>query len=58
MFERILLAATITFSLNLFIGIQTQSSAQRVITAQTDNPPVQVARNSGDRKFFFPLFQY
>ncbi len=61
MFEKLLLAATITFSLNLFIGLSTQSGRPSTITAQSTQPPVShsiyIARVLHDRLFLHDLFQ-
>lgn len=35
MFEKLLLAATITFSLNLFLGLSSQSTQQPTVAAQS-----------------------
>ncbi|MBW4691819.1 MAG: hypothetical protein KME27_08615 [Lyngbya sp. HA4199-MV5] len=44
MFEKLLLAGTITFSLNLFIGMSVQSANQPTVTAQTTTAQVTKAQ--------------
>lgn len=62
MFEKLLLAATITFSLNLFIGISVQSKQQPTVappptTAQVNQQPVYFAKALQDSSFLRSLFQ-
>jgi hypothetical protein len=56
MFEKLLLAATITFSLNLFIGMSTQSTKQPIVTALA-HPSVYLAKAPDDRPSLWSLFQ-
>ena len=69
MFEKLLLAGTITFSLNLFIGMSVQSTqqptvtaqaantAQAASTAQTANHSVYIANAQHDKPSLWSLFQ-
>ncbi|XGV99212.1 MAG: hypothetical protein ACAF41_09785 [Leptolyngbya sp. BL-A-14] len=62
MFEKLLLAATITFSLNLFIGISVQSTQQPTVaspstTAQANQQPVYLAKALQNPSFLRSLFQ-
>lgn len=55
MFEKFLLAITITFSLNLFLGLGVQSTAQPTITAQLSDQPFYLAKALLDRGFLRDL---
>lgn len=44
MFEKLLLAGTITFSLNLFIGMSVHSPSQPTVTAQATTTQVTTAQ--------------
>ncbi|MBC7972479.1 MAG: hypothetical protein H7Z11_20525 [Verrucomicrobia bacterium] len=62
MFEKLLLAATITFSLNLFIGMSVPSPRQATTTAQFTTAPstphsVYLAKVLHDRPFLRSWFQ-
>ena len=57
MFEKLLLAATITFSLNWFIGISAQSAKQPTVTAQATPSSVYLAKAQDDRPSLWSLFQ-
>ncbi|MBW4581904.1 MAG: hypothetical protein KME42_20245 [Tildeniella nuda ZEHNDER 1965/U140] len=57
MFEKLLLAATITFSLNLFIGMSVQTTKQPTVIAQLTDYPVYVAKAQDDRRSLWSLFQ-
>lgn len=53
MFDKLILAAAVTFALNLFAGISTQSAAQpnplTIQSAQSVQPVVKLAKNLHDR---------
>ena len=57
MFEKLLLAATITFSLNLFIGMSVQPTKQPTITAQSTHYSVYIANAQHDKPSLWSLFQ-
>ncbi len=56
MFEKLLLAGTITFSLNIFIGMGAQSPSQPTVVAQAAPQSVNVARALHDSPFLRSLF--
>jgi len=56
MFEKLLLAATITFSLNFFIGISAQPKNGAIVTAETPSS-VYLAKAQDDRPSLWSLFQ-
>lgn len=57
MFEKLLLAGTITFSLNFFIGMSAQAPQQPTVVAQATQPSVYIAKALHDRPFLRSLFQ-
>ncbi|HEY9654509.1 MAG TPA: hypothetical protein V6C50_03380 [Crinalium sp.] len=57
MFEKLLLAGTITFSLNIFIGMGAQSPSQSIVVAQAAPQPVNVAQALHDSPLLRNLFQ-
>lgn len=57
MFEKLLLASTITFSLNIFIGMGAQSPNQFTVVAQAAPQSVNVAQALQDSPFLRSLFQ-
>lgn len=62
MLEKLLLAATITFSLNLFIGMNIHSTSEPTVTAQSTTAQatpqrVYLAKVLHDRSFLRSLFQ-
>ncbi|HEY9897363.1 MAG TPA: hypothetical protein V6D34_18450 [Candidatus Sericytochromatia bacterium] len=57
MFEKLLLAGTITFALNIFIGMGAQSASQSTVVAQTAPQSVDVAQALHDSPFLRSLFQ-
>lgn len=57
MFEKLLLAGTITFSLNIFIGMGAQPPHQSTIVAQATPQSVNVAQALHDSPFLRNLFQ-
>lgn len=57
MFEKLLLAATITFSLNLFIGMGVQSTKQPTVIVQSTDRPVYIAKAQPNSPSLWSLFQ-
>jgi hypothetical protein len=57
MFEKLLLAGTITFSLNIFIGMGAQSPSQSIVVAQAIPHSADVAQALHDSPFLRSLFQ-
>lgn len=57
MFEKLLLASTITFSLNIFIGMGAQSPSQSTVVAQAAPQSVNVAQALHDSPLLRSLFQ-
>ena len=57
MFEKLLLAATITFSLNLFIGLSVQPTRQSTIVVQENYPSVYLAKAPHNRPSLLSLFE-
>lgn len=57
MFEKLLLAGTITFSLNFFIGMSAQSTRQPTVVAQVTPHSVYIAKALHDSPFLRSLFQ-
>jgi hypothetical protein len=52
MFEKLLLAATITFSLNLFSGLRPEASTQQLSTEQPVISTVRVANDVSNQPLF------
>ncbi|WP_181357484.1 hypothetical protein [Stenomitos frigidus] len=57
MFEKLLLAATITFSLNLFIGMSVQSTKQSSVITQPAPRSVSIAKAENAIPSLWSLFQ-
>ncbi|XHX77489.1 MAG: hypothetical protein RBJ76_24115 [Stenomitos frigidus ULC029] len=57
MFEKLLLAGTITFSLNVFIGLGAPSTSQPMVSAQAGSNSVYVAQALHNNPFLRSLFQ-
>jgi hypothetical protein len=57
MFEKLLLAGTITFSLNIFIGMGAQSPSQPTVVAQASPHSVNVTQALHASPFLRNLFQ-
>ena len=57
MFEKLLLAGTITFSLNIFIGMGAQSPSQPTVVAQAIPHSADVAQALHNSPFLRSLFQ-